>query len=69
MRNVKSILEKFIKPSKEEVREWLKVRQLKQNPPPNIEKIRLELWLKLVEPVVGELIPILWKKSSFATRA
>ena len=43
----------FTKPSKEKVRDWLKHRQLKNDAPPDVDLIRLELGWISVEPVAA----------------
>ena len=50
MRNTEIIMEKSDQPSKEKIRDWLKHRQLKHDPLPDIEQIQLELGWKPVEP-------------------
>ena len=37
-------MKKYTKPSKEEVRAWLKDRAEKRTQPPSLEQIRNELW-------------------------
>lgn len=45
-------MKKSAQPSKEKVRDWPKHRRLKNDTPPDIELIRIELGWDSVEPVV-----------------
>jgi hypothetical protein len=46
---METVMGRIKQPDKESVREWLRQRQMKSTPPPDIEQIRRELGWKLVE--------------------
>lgn len=59
MQYMRNVMKMFTQPSKEKVRDWLKHRRIKNDTPPDIELIRLELGWRSVDPAVAADKPAL----------